>query len=103
MLDASGEEIETSLGRLSKKQTFVRETLGLAWANKLDKMLYGGGGKQSIRWDLARLVGMSHEMYSQEDLAKEAQLIMQNILNLNIQLEELHDALLKIQPPAVQK
>lgn len=93
MMEATGAEIEGALDRLSATRTFIRERFGARVANKIDGMIYAGGGKQSIRGDLELLARMDHNAYSTSDVAAEAQGLLSRIQKLNDQLAEVHDIL----------
>lgn len=101
IMEGTGANIEEHIDFLKNHRDFIREKYGLSVANRLMEMLYGGGGKQSIRFDLWGLVFMGDDFYPSEDIAVEANRILDNISELNSQLEELHDMLLSITPNKV--
>lgn len=96
-MNQTGEDVEEALELLEKSRKFIRRRYGMELANRLDGMMYAGGGKASIRLDLYRLARMEDEFYSPEDVANEARLILKNISALNKGLEQAHDILIELQ------
>lgn len=92
-MERTGGQVEEALDRLRDTRAFIRKRFGARVANKIDDMIYAGGGKQSIRRDLELLARMDHETYSVEEIALEAQGILSRIELLNEQLAEVHDLL----------
>lgn len=95
-MNQTGEDVEEALELLEKSRKFIRRRYGMELANRLDGMMYAGGGKASIRLDLYRLARMEDQFYSLEDVANEARLILQNIDTLNKGLEQAHDILVEL-------
>jgi prefoldin subunit 5 len=89
----TGEKIEKALAKLKKSREFVRKNYGAQLANTIDRLIYAGRGKQSIRMELTMLASMDLTFYSADQIAAEAQAIMSNIQMLNDELAEVHDVL----------
>lgn len=102
IMDETGGQVETALDRLHDHRDYVRKKFGMAVANRIDDLVYAGGGKASIRFDLIRLSGMDHEMYTSDEVVAEAKLILANIEKLNTALVALHDEVLKIKGTGVE-
>jgi len=96
-MDETGVAVERSIDQLKKCRGFVRERYGLGFANQIDALVYGGGGKASIRFDLLGLVGRGTPENSADEVAQEAARIFANITDLNKKIETLHDQLLKLE------
>lgn len=93
----TGEAVESSFKKLKASRNFIRERFGLQVANKINDLIYSGRGKESIRLDLSLLARMEHEHYTKEDVASEANRILENIHALNAGLAELHDLLMGLE------
>ncbi|MFK8034174.1 MAG: hypothetical protein AB8B94_08520 [Hyphomicrobiales bacterium] len=92
-MDETGEQVEQALDKINKSRDFVRKRFGAQLANTIDRLIYAGQGKQSIRMDLTMLANMDLTFYSADQIAAEAQNIMSNIQALNDELAEVHDIL----------
>lgn len=94
-LDATADEVERSMRELSGYRETLRESYGMAAAEKLDQIIYGEFGKDGLRRSLARIVEIGRD---QNPVPPEAVHIASDALNiitdLNGRIGELHDLVL---------
>lgn len=94
-LEATASEVEQSMQELNVYRDILRETCGMAAAEKLDEIIYGKFGKGGLRRTLARMVEIGRDQKPLPrkvvQLASDA---LQNIANLNEQIGHLHDLVL---------
>ncbi|MCD7111833.1 hypothetical protein LRX75_22660 [Rhizobium sp. DKSPLA3] len=95
-MDQTGEDVEEALELIEKSRRFIRQRFGLAEANRLNGLIYSGGGKASIRLDLYMLARMEDPHFSADEVAADAQRILDNIQSLNAGLEQAHDMLIEL-------
>jgi hypothetical protein len=95
MLEATASGVEQSMQELYVYRDMLRETCGMAAAEKLDEIIHGKFGKGGLRRSLARIVEIGRD---QKPLPREVVQIasdaLQNITNLNEQIGHLHDLVL---------
>lgn len=96
VMNRTGGSVEDAIDLLDNNRKFIRERFGMDVANRIGELIYAGGGKASIRWDLQALVGMDDAFYAPEAVAEEAERILRNIHKMNAALVELHDILVQL-------
>jgi len=96
-MNETGAAVERSMDDLKQHRDFIRNRYGMALANKIDFLVYGSGGKESIRADLRSLVSNGSPDGSSENVTEDARRILANITDLNKRIEEFHDQLLKLE------
>jgi hypothetical protein len=95
-LNETAAEVETSMRELSGYRTLVRETWGRAAAEKLDNIIYGEFGKTKLRNMLSELVRSAKDLNpASEDAVTRAKALLERVANLNREITELHDMLVK--------
>lgn len=95
-MNQTGEVVENAIASLRASRRFLRERYGMQVANKVDSLIYAGGGKASIRLDLELLARMEDSSFTPDAVANEARRILANIQSMNAGLEELHDLLIEL-------
>jgi hypothetical protein len=81
-----------SIAALEKYRTTIRETYGMAMADKLDDLLIGFTGKDYIRYLIRELISDADSNIDDRDsLSRQASYLLGLIDDLNTGLAELHD------------